>query len=128
MNKAIDRYRSRRAAPQSQEVIAQIIDREVSLSEAPEQHGGLERRQVSTTLMSALDALPATQRTALKLFYFEDMEVAKIAAAMHTTEQSVRALLKRGRQALKTRLRNPAAVAAAPRRPAVPPRAARPPR
>ena len=125
MNKAIDRYRSRRAAPQSQEVIAQIIDREVSLSETPEQHGGLERRQVSTTLMAALDALPATQRTALKLFYFEDMEVAKIAAAMNTTEQSVRALLKRGRQALKTRLRNPAAVAVAPRRPAAPPRAAR---
>lgn len=128
MNKAIDRYRSRRATPQAQEVISQIIDREVSLSEAPPQHGGLERRQVSKTLMAALDALPATQSRALKLFYFDDLEVAKIAAVMNTTEQSVRALLKRGRQTLKLRLREPAAPRAARgvRAPS-PPRAARTP-
>ena len=126
MNKAIDRYRSRRSAPHSQEVIAQIIDRDVSLTETPEQEGGLERRQVSTTLMSALEALPATQRTALKLFYFEDMEVAKIATVMVTSEQSVRALLKRGRQALKLRLRNSKTLAAhGPRHLPRPARAAR---
>jgi RNA polymerase sigma-70 factor (ECF subfamily) len=126
MNKAIDRYRSRRAAPHAQEVITQIIDREVSLAETPEQHGGLERRQVSSTLLSALDSLPASQSTALKLFYFEDMEVVKIAAAMNTTEQSVRALLKRGRQALKLRLAAPGAVRLrTPARPAGPPRAVR---
>ena len=118
MNKAIDRYRSRRAAPQAQEVIAQIIDREVSLTETPEQHGGLERRQISQTLTAALDARPATQRTALQLFYFEDMEVTKIAAVMSTTEQSVRALLKRGRQALKARLKDPKTVGMRPLRPA----------
>jgi RNA polymerase sigma-70 factor (ECF subfamily) len=106
MNKAIDRYRSRKAAPQAQEVISQIIDREVSAAETPEQHGDLERRQVSDTLMAALETLPATQSKALKLFYFEDMEVARIATVMVTSEQSVRALLKRGRQALKLRLRD----------------------
>jgi RNA polymerase sigma-70 factor (ECF subfamily) len=112
MNKAIDRYRSRRAAPHAQEVIAQIIDREVSPGDTPEQEGRLERRQVSAVLTAALDALPASQRTALQLFYFEDMEVAKIATIMVASEQSVRALLKRGRQALKLRLRDPKTVCA----------------
>ena len=112
MNKAIDRYRSRRSAPHAQEVIAQIIDREVPLVEPPEQEGAVERRQVSGALMAALDTLPESQRTALKLFYFEDMEVAKIARVMLASEQSVRALLKRGRQALKHRLRDPKAASA----------------
>ena len=106
MNKAIDRYRSRRAAPQSQEVIAAIMDRDVCASEPAEQQDELARREVSTTLRAALGGLPANQRRALELFYFEDLEVAKIMALMALSEQSVRALLKRGRQTLKLRLRN----------------------
>jgi RNA polymerase sigma-70 factor (ECF subfamily) len=112
MNKAIDRYRSRRAAPHSQEVIAQIIDRDVPLAETPEQEGRLEQRQLSGTLTAALGTLPDTQATALRLFYFEEMEVAKIAQLMVTSEQSVRALLKRGRQALKHRLQDPKTASA----------------
>ncbi len=104
MNKAIDRYRARRATPQPAEVIARIQDAEVSAVEAPGQLAALERQEVSRVIGGALEALPETQRTALRLFYFEDLEVAEIAKLMLASEQSVRSLLKRGRQTLKTRL------------------------
>lgn len=104
MNKAIDRYRTRRAVPQSDQVIAHIADRDVSAADPPEQQQSLERKQTSGAILAALESLPRTQHTALRLFYFDEMEVAEIAAAMRTTEQSVRSLLKRGRQALKAKL------------------------
>jgi RNA polymerase sigma-70 factor (ECF subfamily) len=104
MNKAIDRYRTRRPAPQPDEVIAQIADRDVMAAETPEPQARLERKQTSSTILGALDTLPMTQRTALKLFYFDEMDVDEIAAFMQTTEQSVRSLLKRGRLALKLKL------------------------
>lgn len=104
VNKAIDRYRRRKAAPEAPEVIARMADATVSVDETPNQHRSLEHRQVSKGLAAALEALPASQRMALNLFYFDELDVAKIAAAMLTSEQSVRALLKRGRQALRSRL------------------------
>ncbi|MDB5467548.1 MAG: polymerase subunit sigma-24 [Phenylobacterium sp.] len=104
VNKAIDRYRMRRAAPESPEVITRIADAAVCTLEAPQQHQALERTEVAKSLHAALETLPASQRTALRLFYFEDLDVAKIATAMVTSEQSVRSLLKRGRQTLRTRL------------------------
>lgn len=123
MNKAIDRYRTRRAAPHPDEVIAQITDREVSAADTPEPLARLEHKQTSSTILGALDALPATQRTALRLFYFDELEVAEIAARMDTTEQSVRSLLKRGRVALKAKLsRPPAPRAVRPCEPAKPAR------
>jgi RNA polymerase sigma-70 factor (ECF subfamily) len=104
MNKAIDRYRSRRMPTESQEVITQMVDAAVDANDGAEQHQALETKQLSASLRRAMEALPKTQRTALALFYFEDLEVAAIAKAMLTSEQSVRALLKRGRQALKTQV------------------------
>jgi len=121
MNKAIDRYRTRRATPQTDEVIAHIADRDICAADTPEQHESLERKQSSSTLLSALDTLPITQRTALKLFYFDEMDVAEIASVMATSQQSVRSLLKRGRQALKLKLQKKPPrpqVAARPVRPA----------
>jgi RNA polymerase sigma-70 factor (ECF subfamily) len=104
VNKAIDRYRARRTPTFANEVITQMADAAVPPETAPLQLQALERREVSATLKEALDKLPQTQRTALTLFYFEDLDVAKIAARMLTSEQSVRSLLKRGRQTLKTTL------------------------
>lgn len=106
MNKAIDCYRSRRPTPQPQEELARLIDREAAATGPAKQQDGLEQQELSGTLRTALQRLPATQRRAIELFYYEDMEVARIAEVMLTSEQSVRSLLKRGRQALKLRLRN----------------------
>jgi RNA polymerase sigma-70 factor (ECF subfamily) len=105
MNKAIDAYRSRRAKPAPQETIAQLVDRD-ACAEPPGQQQGLERQEISSALRRGLARLPASQRQAMELFYYEDMEVARIAEVMLTSEQSVRSLLKRGRLALKLRLRN----------------------
>lgn len=104
VNKAIDRYRARRTPTLSGEVITRLSDAAVARDTAPAQQQALERQEVSATLRQALEKLPRTQRTALLLFYFEDLDVANIATRMLTSEQSVRALLKRGRQALKTTL------------------------
>lgn len=111
MNKAIDCYRCRRPTPQPQEELARLIDREARTAEPPQQQDGLEQQELSGTLRAALQRLPATQRRAIELFYYEDMEVARIAEVMLTSEQSVRSLLKRGRQALKLRLRNDKSLA-----------------
>jgi RNA polymerase sigma-70 factor (ECF subfamily) len=104
MNKAIDRYRMRRDSPETQEVITRIADAAVSLADPPVQHVDLERSEASQGLKAALERLPAAQRRALQLFYFEERDVAEIAAIMVASEQSVRALLKRGRQTLRARL------------------------
>jgi RNA polymerase sigma-70 factor (ECF subfamily) len=103
VNKAIDRYRGRRATPEPQEVITRLVDAEPR--EATEsQHQILERRETLKTLNNHLAKLPDSQRRALTLFYFEDQDVARIAAALETTEQAVRSLLKRGKQALRSTL------------------------
>jgi RNA polymerase sigma-70 factor (ECF subfamily) len=106
MNRAIDSYRSRRPSPQPQEELARLIDRDAANAEPARQEEGLERQEQSGVLSAALQRLPANQRRAIELFYYQDMEVARIAEVMVTSEQSVRSLLKRGRQALKLRLRN----------------------
>jgi RNA polymerase sigma-70 factor (ECF subfamily) len=106
MNRAIDCYRSRRPTPQPQEELTRLIDRDAANAEPARQEEGLEQQELSGVLRSALQRLPATQRRAIELFYYEDVEVARIAELMVTSEQSVRSLLKRGRQALKLRLRN----------------------
>ncbi len=104
VNKAIDRYRASRAKPESDETINRLTDAAVDVQAAPDQHLNLERKDVSKRLQQALDRLPGRQRQALMLFYFQDYDVAKIAAEMVTSEQSVRAFLKRGKQALKINL------------------------
>jgi RNA polymerase sigma-70 factor (ECF subfamily) len=104
VNKAIDRYRARRICAQPDEMIARLADAAVEPTAQPEQEQALERRQMSDAMREAMKTLPANQRTALTLFYFEDFDVMRIAQEMATSEQSVRSLLKRGRQALRAQL------------------------
>jgi RNA polymerase sigma-70 factor (ECF subfamily) len=104
INKAIDRYRARRAAPESAETITRLADAALDPAHTPDQHRGLEQSQASTTLKESLNRLPDSQKLALTLFYFEDLDVARIAIHMGVSEQAVRSLLKRGRLALKSHL------------------------
>ncbi len=101
VNKAIDRYRSRRATPESQETIAKLVEA-APAPESENQQQALERRESAASLRDCLERLPAAQRQALTMFYFEDLDVARIANALDTTEQAVRSLLKRGKQGLRT--------------------------
>jgi RNA polymerase sigma-70 factor (ECF subfamily) len=100
VNKAIDRYRSRRATPEPSDVITRLADAAPS-APVEDQQQALERRESARSLRDCLQRLPDSQRQALTLYYFEDLDVGRIAGVLDTTEQAVRSLLKRGKQALR---------------------------
>ena len=100
VNKAIDRYRGRRATPEPADVITRLADA-APAAPVEDQQQRLERRESARSLRDCLRRLPASQRQALTLYYFEDLDVARIAGVLDTTEQAVRSLLKRGKQALR---------------------------
>lgn len=55
-------------------------------------------------IMTAIKGLSEKYRTAVMLFYFEDMTVKEIAAALKTGESTVRSRLSRARKALRKSL------------------------
>ncbi len=61
----------------------------------------LARREDAAILRAALDTLPATQRMALVLRYYEELDSLDIAAAMETSPKAVERLLARGRDGLR---------------------------
>ncbi|MGE4280253.1 MAG: RNA polymerase sigma factor [Magnetospirillum sp.] len=65
----------------------------------------IHRGQVYGKLNDAMGRLPEQQRLALTLSYFDDLGNAEIAEIMQTTVSAVESLLKRGRQALRDKLR-----------------------
>ena len=72
--------------------------REIVTAEVPEireESGGYGR------VTEAVMTLPKAQRTAIHLFYYENMTTAEAAAAMGRSETAVRVLLTRGRAKLK---------------------------
>ncbi|EJL34811.1 RNA polymerase sigma factor, sigma-70 family [Caulobacter sp. AP07] len=108
INKAIDRRRSFRGAlrisPEPQDVITRLADADPRAAAPEDAQGRLERMESAKGLRRALERLPASQAQALTLFYFEELDVSRIADVMDCSEQAVRSLLKRGRQALKSTL------------------------
>jgi len=65
----------------------------------------IHRGQVYGKLSDAMGRLPEQQRLALTLSYFDDLGNSEIAEIMQTTVSAVESLLKRGRQALRDKLR-----------------------
>lgn len=57
-------------------------------------------------ILEKLLLLPTKLKTAIYLFYYEDMSAKEIAAEMGTTESTVFVYLNRGRKQLKTILEN----------------------
>lgn len=55
-------------------------------------------------LFAAVMALPERYRTAIHLFYYEDMSVAEIAGLLSVREGTVKSRLSRGRKLLKNEL------------------------
>ena len=108
VNKAIDRRRSLRgvsqASPEPQETITRLADADARAARPEDAHVRLERMESAKSLRLALDRLPESQNQALTMFYFEELDVGRIADLLDCSEQAVRSLLKRGRAALKTNL------------------------
>ena len=55
-------------------------------------------------LYQAIDGLTISERTAVLLFYMEDRSVKEIAIIMNASEGTVKSLLSRGRDHLRTKL------------------------
>ncbi|MHB8284540.1 MAG: RNA polymerase sigma factor [Caulobacteraceae bacterium] len=104
INKAIDKRRRRRASPESSEFISALIDANGSETIHSAQESHLDQADLSRSLAAEINRLPETQARALRLYYFDGRDIVTIAQQMDSTEQAVRSLLKRGRQALRTRL------------------------
>ncbi len=68
---------------------------------APSPPAVLLRREDAAILRAALDTLPATQRMALVLRYYEELDSRDIAAAMAISPKAVERLLARGRDGLR---------------------------
>jgi RNA polymerase sigma-70 factor (ECF subfamily) len=100
LNRCIDI--KRRKKPQTG---TEIID-EVTCDNNPSAESLLVDTQNSANLLSHLMEIPEKQRLAIILFYFEELSVKEISDKLSTTEQAVRALLKRGRSTLKERFEN----------------------
>ena len=65
----------------------------------------LKAAETKSDVMNALLQLPEKYRTAIYLFYYEDMSVSAVAKALGTTETNVRTRLSRGRDMLKEKLK-----------------------
>jgi RNA polymerase sigma-70 factor, ECF subfamily len=72
----------------------------------PEQE--LELRESAGEVRAALDELPAAQRLALTLHYFEDMRYEDVAETMHLPLNTVKSHIRRGKERLALVLSNPA--------------------
>jgi RNA polymerase sigma-70 factor (ECF subfamily) len=94
---------------------------------APDAQMLAEGRQLEALMNAAILRLPARQRVALTLCYFEAMDCAEAARIMQISVSAMESLLVRGRRTLRARLerlagpsRAPADGAGPPRRPAAP--------
>ena len=64
----------------------------------------LMRDEAAVFLANCLEELPETQREALRLRYVEGLSLKQIAETMEKTEMAAAGLLKRGLQALRSRM------------------------
>jgi RNA polymerase sigma-70 factor, ECF subfamily len=68
----------------------------------------LALRESAAEVRAALDALPAAQRLALTMHYFEDLRYEDIAEAMGLPLNTVKSHIRRGKERLALVLTNPA--------------------
>ncbi|MEW4529950.1 sigma-70 family RNA polymerase sigma factor [Maioricimonas sp. JC845] len=64
----------------------------------------IARDESAERLLKAIETLPASQATAVRLRHLEQKSLSDIAAAMDRTEVAVASLLKRGLEAIRQRL------------------------
>ena len=68
----------------------------------------IARNQEHRHLLEALRQLPVEQQTLLELHYWEDMDIADLAAVFEAPQATIRTRLHRARKALRDRLENTA--------------------
>lgn len=99
LNLCYDRLRGARAAhEQSVDELPDVAD------SAPSPEQRLSHAQGSARVEAALAGLPARQREALVLQYYQQLPQAEAAALMEISEDALESLLRRARKNLQSRL------------------------
>ena len=65
----------------------------------------IDRDETSRLIREILDELPEDQRAAIGMYYYEEMSVKEIAAAMDATENAVKSRLLYGRRKIEKKVR-----------------------
>jgi len=102
-NLCMDQFRARTAAasePLTGELVEVLADQ---AAEGEERVAGMQR---AARVRTALGELPARQRAALVLCYYEELSQAEAAALLGVSEGALESLLSRGRATLKRWLRD----------------------
>ncbi len=105
INKLRDGHRSRKRGDALAQRIGFREDRD-SVAESPESAvvEAASRDEDGRRLARALESVPRQQRTALSLFYLEQLSVIEVARSMGLSEGAVKFHLHQGRDALRVRL------------------------
>jgi RNA polymerase sigma-70 factor (ECF subfamily) len=98
LNLAIDR--TRKVSP----VFIPVEDGPAMVDPTPSAHLVLEGRELETHIAREIPGLPARQRDALSLCYFEGLSCAEAARSMNISVSAMEALLVRARRTLRGRL------------------------
>jgi RNA polymerase sigma-70 factor (ECF subfamily) len=69
--------------------------------------GAMIRQETSAGIWARVSALPEAQRTAIFLFYRDDMSIAEVASVLGVTPGTVKTLLHRARERLRGELSEP---------------------
>jgi DNA-directed RNA polymerase specialized sigma24 family protein len=64
----------------------------------------VEDKEFQKAMQDLLDSLPAEQRSAMMLYYYEKLSVKQIADVFETSEGTIKSRLNYGRKALKNKL------------------------
>lgn len=98
-NLAIDHYRRTNAHP------ATFINEDLD-SEDPAIDREVENRLTTADLLKALERLEGTQRDVIALRFIEGLAIAEAAKILHKSEDSIKALQRRGLKMLRSLLAN----------------------
>lgn len=94
-------YVKRRRDPDPEEGTFEFAD---EAEQTPEQQMNLD--ELRSHVAEAVNGLPVNQRVALTLYQKEDLSYEQIAQVLDVSVESVRALLKRARESLRSALRD----------------------
>lgn len=101
-SRAIDALRSRRSSPVAEEDIDERSSA-TGLADDPEERASLDQR--AALVRSALDSLPADQRTALELAFFSDLSHMEIAERLNEPLGTVKTRIRSAMIRVRERLR-----------------------
>jgi RNA polymerase sigma-70 factor, ECF subfamily len=101
-SRAIDRLRGRKARPEAADIDPSAVEATADAAEA--QDASLVRAQEAARVRRALDALPALQRTAVELAYYEGLTQTEIAERLEQPLGTVKTRIRQGLMRLRDAL------------------------